>query len=218
MRIPTYLGIGSISNKRQPRHSPDQARATSKEETDHEIEEHGVVEHNQRFETNPSCGVERAFHEAGQDEQHVQHDGLHRVEPDVSVHVGVPDAEEVEAEEEEDAGKGRAGVDPEQGVEGLQGVLRLRELLEEELPVLDPVEQRQEVGGGCDESIGGGRRFTAMDALRGYREELFGSAAAAAAAGSGSSVDQLPWQRGSSEMGSGRRARAAGRKTAARKP
>jgi hypothetical protein len=203
MKIPTNLGISSISNKRQPRYSPEQARPTSKEETNHEIQEHGVVEHNQSFETDTSCRMERVFHKTGQYEQHIEHDGLHCVEPDVSVHVGVSDAEEVEAEEEEDACKRRARIDPEQRIDRLQGILSLRELLEEELPVLDPVEQRQEVGGGSDDSIGGGRRFTAMDALRGYREEPFGSAAASA--GSGASVDQLPWQRGSSEMGRGRR-------------
>ena len=42
----TYLGIGSVSNQRQPGYFSKQARPTSNEETDHEIQEHSVVEHN----------------------------------------------------------------------------------------------------------------------------------------------------------------------------
>lgn len=90
-----------------------------------------------------------------QDEEDVEGDGLHRIEPDVVAESGVADDAEVEGEEGDEAGVRDGPVEGDDGDEGVEEQAQLRVLDEEVAAVLEGVEEREGVRHGGDEAVGG---------------------------------------------------------------
>ncbi|PON89110.1 hypothetical protein TorRG33x02_149730 [Trema orientale] len=93
--------------------------------------------------------AEYPLEEQGHDEEDVQGDGLHRVEPDVVAETGVPNDAEVEGEEGDEAGVRDGPVEPDDGEERVEEeAAQFWVLREEEASVLEGVEEGEGVSDG----------------------------------------------------------------------
>ena len=99
-----HLALRCICDNGQPWRLPQQAGAPAVDQGDEQEEEDRALHALEDLEPNPTGGRrERLREQVGEDEQHVEHDGLHRIEADEAGEgLLVPHDGEVEREEEEE--------------------------------------------------------------------------------------------------------------------
>lgn len=139
------LPISSISDNGQPRNQTKQASRKTIDQRDKQEEEHSAVQTHHHIQTKPISGVEAPLEQIREDQQHVEDDGLHRVEPNVPAEVRVPHDDEVETDEDEEAIEREALEGLDGGKQRLDEDLEWLVLRDDEFTVLDPIEERVEV-------------------------------------------------------------------------
>lgn len=149
------MPIGGIGDNGQPGHLPQQARRGPINQTHQEKQEHGAIQAHHQVQPQPVLGVERPLQQVGEDAQHVEHDGLHGVEPHVPAEAGVADHGKVECEEDEEAVERECVEELDGEEEGADEELDRGELFDEVLAVLDAVEEGVEVAGGGEKAFRG---------------------------------------------------------------
>lgn len=149
------MPISGIGDNGQPGHLPQQARRGPIHQTHQEEQENGAIQAHHQVQPQPVLGVERPLQQVGEDEQHVQHDGLHGVEPNVPAEAGVADHGEVKGEEDEEAVEREGMEELDGGKEGAKEELDGGELVDDVLAVVDAVEEGVEVAGGGEEAVRG---------------------------------------------------------------
>lgn len=91
-------------------------------------------------------------------EENVEGDGLHGVEPHVAGKARVSHDAEVEGEEGNEGGVGDGSIEGEEGDDGIEEDGELRVLRQEVAAVLEGVEEGEGVGGDGDEALRRRRR------------------------------------------------------------
>nr|VDD21365.1 unnamed protein product [Brassica oleracea] len=144
----TDLPISSISNNGQPRGQTKQASRESIDQTDKQEEEHCAVQTHHHIQTKPISGIKAPLKQIRENQQHVEHNGLHRVEPNVPAEVRVSHDDEVESDEDEEAIEREALEGLDGGKQRLDENLERLVLRDDEFAVLNPIEERVEVTDG----------------------------------------------------------------------
>lgn len=142
------LPISGVSDNGQPGDLAQQARRRAIHQGHQKEEEDGAVQTHDEMEAQALPGVEAPFQEIRKDEEDVEGNGLHGVEPDVPAEIGVSDDGEVEGEEHQEAIQGEALEDPDGWGQGLNQGLEGSELGDDVPAVLDAVEEGVEVTDG----------------------------------------------------------------------
>lgn len=142
------MPISSISNNGQPRDLTKQASRESVDQRDKQEEEHCAVQTHHHIQTKPICGIEAPLNQIRENQQHVEHNRLHRVEPNVPAEVRVPHDDEVESEEDEKAIEREALEGLDGGKQRLDEKLERWVLRDDEFTVLNPIEEWIEVAYG----------------------------------------------------------------------
>lgn len=148
------MPLGSFGNNGQSRNLAQQATGRPINQAHEEEQEHGAVQAHHQVQPQPIPGVEAPLQQIGENQQHIEHNRLHGVEPDVAAEVGVPHHHEVERQEHQEPVQREALEHPDGRDEGLDEDLKRGELVDDVLAVLDAVEERVEVADGGDQPVG----------------------------------------------------------------
>lgn len=140
------LPRSSVGDKRQVRRASQDARSNTVNEADEAEDENGVAGPDE--DGAAAGGGEDAVEEEGENEEDVQGDGLHGVEPDVAGETRVSDDPQVEREEGDEGGVRDGSVEGEEGHDGVEEDGEGRVLRQEVAAVLEGVEEWECVG--CD--------------------------------------------------------------------
>lgn len=150
------LPASSISNKRQIRSPTQNGRSQTINEAQNAEDEQSAVSPNHDPETQSRpAGAENPLDEEREDEEDVESDGLHGIEPDVAAEARVSDDAEVKGEEGDEAGVRDGPVEGNDWEEGVEEEAQFGVLEEEVAAVLEGIEEGEGVGDGGDEAVGG---------------------------------------------------------------
>lgn len=148
------LPLSRLCNNGQPGELAKEAGRRAIDERDQQEEEDGAVQAHHQVQPHPFAWGEAPLEQIREDEEHVEDDGLHGVEADEPAEAPrVSHHGEVEREEDEEPVEGEPPEQADGGNEGLQQHLEGRELGDDILTVLDPVEEGVEVAGRSDEPV-----------------------------------------------------------------
>jgi len=145
----------SVGDKGQIRRASQDTGSDAVEEAENAEDENGVAGPNHE---RASTRGEDSRDEVRNNEENVEGDGLHGVEPDVAGEGRVSHDAEVEGEESDEGGVGDGSVEGEEGDDGIEEDGELRVLRQEVTAVLEGVEEREGVGGDGDEALRRRRR------------------------------------------------------------
>ena len=114
-----YLPVSSLSNDRQSRKVSEQASRGAVDQGNQQEQKHGAIQTRQHIQSNAVPRIERPLQQVRENQQHIEDNRLHSVEPDVPAEVLIPDDDEIEREEDEESVEGEALEDSNRGDERL---------------------------------------------------------------------------------------------------
>lgn len=150
MKASQHLPVCSIGNDRQPGKLPKQARRRAVNQGDQQEQEHGAIQAHQHIQSNSIPRIEGPFQQVGENQQDIENNSLHSVEPHVPTEIRVPHHHEIEREEHQESVEGEALEHSNRRNQRLDEGLERGELRDYVFAVLDAVEEGVEVNDGGD--------------------------------------------------------------------
>lgn len=131
-----YLCVSCISNKGKPWSPSEDARHQSIQKSQYEEKEHSIVRHHQNIKSQPAPWIQYTLNYQGQDQENIQHYGLHCIKSHVTTETRVSHHGRIEGEEGYEGSIGNGLISLEKGKQGFEKNLRFRVLHEEVAAVL----------------------------------------------------------------------------------
>lgn len=153
MEFSEELVLRSISHNGETGSPSEETGHHTKNDCTKEADKDRVIEDDEKIQAQATAWIEDALDDKGKNDEHVQHAGLHGVEPHVPPKTRVTDHGQIEGEEDYEVGEGDAGVEAKEREEGAEKNLRHRVLGKDIASILHSVQQREQVAHRCKNTL-----------------------------------------------------------------